>query len=182
MTLSLLSAVGLILLALAASACGGAAENDRAATTPGPFTAAEVAEVFKRETGDELRVYEFAAGASPEKNAARLAMEGRDGEIQTEPPSPEMQTKYGRFTIYVHSDPAKVKMSSFGAPDEAGRFWVTGIPERGANAGWRVWTVYKIYGPNVRLQWSADDRRERRLDARWYRLDSALSPLDQSAR
>lgn len=152
-------------------------------TTRRSFTAAEVADAFKQETGDELRVDEFAAGISPVNNAARLGFEGpveeAEGEIQSEPAHPALHAKYGTFSIFVGEDAAELRLSSFGEPDEAGRFWVAGVPERGPNAGRRVWSVYKIYGLNVRLGWFPDDRSERQLDARWHRLDRALSRLDR---
>jgi len=148
------------------------------------FTAEDVADAFQRATGDQLRIDTYPATVSGDQDAARLGFDGpvpvAGGRVRNQPAPPQLLAKYGTFSIFVTRDPKKAKLSSFRSPDEAGRFWVKGVPERGASAGRTVWSVHKIYGANVRLSWSSDDEG-RTLDERWHRLDNALSQLDEQS-
>jgi hypothetical protein len=148
-------------LALAGCGTNGGPEETRAA-----FSGAEVADEFQRETGRGL---EAAAEQDPSWEQLSYGLD----------PSPAVLRRYGIFSVYVvepGNDDAVASLladKGTGAPLDAdvnGIYW-----ERDSLS--RTWIAYKRYGENVVLAWFSE-RKTRRTDDRFARLDRILSGLD----
>jgi hypothetical protein len=137
--------------------CGGGEGAD-------PFTAEQVARAFERVTGDQL-VSDPGASRSGTK-VLRLDQAGANATLTS--------ARYGTFSIYVvtDGDPKPLYAKSLKGeslhPGRDGVYW------RQLSADPPTWQASKPYR-NVVLQWQAGRRRA--TDARFDRLDAALSSL-----
>jgi hypothetical protein len=153
-----LGAMAVLTLALALVACG---DDDKG---PPPFTAQQVAAAFGQATGDRL-VSDAGAG---ERGIVVLTLDTSAAEATIQ------QQRYGTFSIYVvgEGDASTIYGRDLeGRPIEPTR---DGIYWRQAGSAPASWQAAKRYR-NVILQWQAGEQQ--RLDARFQRLDAALSSL-----
>ena len=148
------------LLLLVATACN----HGQKASGQTPFNVEEVRAAFKAATGDQL----VARGTMP-----ALVGWGKVVALK-EIVQPEAPRKYGEFGITVFENPERLKRATQEAGDQADErsiYWhYTPVNQEGPVP---TWSTAKNYG-NVRLTWIND---EKQTDARWSKLDSAMSRL-----
>ena len=160
----------LLLAVLAvAAACGSSGDGDDEDDQAAPIAAQQVVQEFEETPG--LPELEPAAGSDPAWDQLGPALDL----------PPADQKRHGTFTIYVvdAEDPEAVK-SLLADKD-------TAQPLQAAADGiyWdfdelaKSWVAQKRYGSNVVLAWW-NEKQQRVTDARWQRLDRALTDLANS--
>jgi hypothetical protein len=160
----------LLLALLAAAGCGSSGDgDDDQDQQAAPIGSQQVLQEF--EEAPQLPDLESAAGSDPawEQLGPGLDLPAAD------------QRRYGTFTIYVvdPEDPEAVK-SLLADKDTAealeadanGIYW-----DFDELAG--SWVAQKRYGSNVVLAWW-NEKKQRGTDARWQRLDTALTDIANS--
>jgi hypothetical protein len=148
------------LLLLVATAC----DHGQKASGQTPVNVEDVSAAFKAVTGDQL----VTRGTMP-------ALVGW-GKVVALAVQPEASHRYGEFGITVFENPERLKRATQEAGDQADErsiYWhYTPVNQEGPVP---TWSATKNYG-NVRLIWIND---EKKTDARWGKLDSAMSTLLQ---
>jgi hypothetical protein len=134
------------------------------------FTAQEVAARFAQLTGDRL-VVDPAAATHGGATVLSLSQGQADATIQ--------QNRYGTFSIYVLDNDQERSLYTLDPRGSAVRRDPrSGIYWQQLSDSPPSWQASKPYR-NVVLQWQAGDTR--RTDARWNRLDAALTSLGHPA-
>jgi hypothetical protein len=95
-----------------------------------------------------------------------------DEEAEVGPPA--LEDKYGEFTIVVYEDEDELAALVGRRRPKRGIHWSVEAAERGPEAGIPYASCFKVYGRDIRLDWSRDDALEK-TDARWDRLDRVLT-------
>jgi hypothetical protein len=136
----------------------------------------ELVEHFTQATGDRPRIeYCFAGiaqlGVGPCDFVGFHEAWADDEEVGL----PALDDKYGEFTIVVYEDEDELaELVGRRKPGRRGIHWSVGAAERGPEAGIPYASCFRVYGRDIRLDWSRDDALEK-TDARWDRLDRVLT-------
>jgi hypothetical protein len=137
-------------------------------------TSADIIRIFRQRTGDEL-LRAQASGSNPVSRLSFSRVETRpDGTARLVYVPPEMESKYGNFTITVFPDRAlrDARLQGKDAAED-GVYWHREDAERGPAPSW---IAQRPYGENVLLTWVAEESI-RKTTAQWDRLRYALDPL-----
>jgi hypothetical protein len=143
---------------------------------PLPRTHALV-EHFAKTTGDRPTI-EYCFAGIPQLGVGRCDFVGFHktwADDEDELGSPALEDKYGEFTIVVFAD--EDELATFVGRRWFGRrgiHWSVQAAERGPEAGIPYASCFKVYGRDIRLDWSRDDALKE-TDERWDRLDRMLT-------
>jgi len=165
----LISLLLALAVALAVAGCGASAETDDEEQQAAPIAASAVVEQFRSAPGKPV----LRSAATPDAAWEQLGL-GLN-------PSPELQRRYGTFTIYVVKPERTQAVTSLLSDKD------TAKPLERAAGGihWdfdeaaRSYVAYKLYGENVVLAWW-NEKREPVTDSRFDRLDDMLASLTPS--
>jgi hypothetical protein len=164
--------IPLLLLALAAAACGANAENDDAVDTDttqqeaAPIAASQVVQQFL-ESAEGAQLQE-AAGQDAAWEQLGLGLN----------PTPAQQRQYGIFTIYVVKPERTEAVESLLSDKDTAQ----PLEESADGIRWdfdeaaQSYVANKQYGPNVVLAWW-NEKPEPGTDPRWDRLDALMQKL-----
>jgi len=142
---------------------------------PFPRTS-ELVEHFAQATGDRPKI-EYCFAGIPQLRVGPCDFVGfhEPWTDKDEVGPPALEDKYGEFTIVVYEDEDELAgLVGRRWPSRRGIHWSVEAAERGPEAGIPYASCFKVYGRDIRLDWSRDDALKE-TDERWDRLDRVLT-------